>query len=75
MILHNPEKALERFEEISYMMKRGIDPNEFLKIEDSRNYQGAAANQTDYVSKMAPHFVQGEPDDEGNIPQPDPLAT
>jgi len=68
MILHNPEKALERFEEISYMIKNGIEPSEFLKIEDSRSYRGAAGNCTDYVEKMAPHFAQGEPDEEGNIP-------
>jgi len=75
MILHNPAMALERFEEISYMIKKGMDPNEFLKVEDSRNYQAAAASQNEYVEKMAPHFAQGEPDEEGVIPQPDPLAT
>ncbi len=68
MILHNPEKALERFEEISYMIKNGIEPSEFLKIEDSRGYKGAADNCTNYVEKMMPHFAQGEPDEEGNIP-------
>lgn len=75
MILHNPAMALERFEEISYMIKKGMDPNEFLKVEDSRNYQAAADSQNEYVQKMAPHFAQGEPDEEGVIPQPDPLAT
>jgi len=39
MILHNPEKALERFEEISYMIKQGMDPNEFIQCEDNRDYK------------------------------------
>ena len=75
MILHNPERALERFEEISYMIKQGMDPNEFLRCEDNRDYKQVAEDRKDYVAKITPHFAQPEADEEGNIPQADPLAT
>ena len=75
LILHSPSLALERFEEISYLIKQGRDPAEFLNCEDVRNYRDLAKNQEDYVGKMAEHFVQPEPDEEGNIPLADPLAT
>ena len=75
MILHNPDKALERFEEISYMIKQGMDPNEFLRCEDNRDYSQVANDRKEYCKKIAPHFAQPEADEEGVIPQPDPLAT
>ena len=75
LILHNPDRALERFEEISYMVKQGMDLNEFLKCEDIRDYKQVANDREDYCKKIAPHFAQPEADDDGNIPQPDPLAT
>mmetsp|Transcript_4972 Transcript_4972/g.6620 ORF Transcript_4972/g.6620 Transcript_4972/m.6620 type:complete len:152 (+) Transcript_4972:317-772(+) len=75
LILHSPEKALERFEEISYMIKNKMNVSEFIKIEDIRDYKQVAAQAIDYTSRMGPHFALGEPDDEGVIPQPEPLAT
>jgi radial spoke head protein 4A len=38
LILQSPDLALDRFEEISYMIKQGMDPNEFIKCLDIRNY-------------------------------------
>ena len=38
LILHSPDKALDRFEEISHMIKHGMDPNQFIKCLDIRNY-------------------------------------
>ena len=75
MILHNPDKALERFEEISYMIKQGMDPNEFICCEDNRDYKQVAGDREEYCKKIAPHFAQPEPDEEGVVPQADPLAT
>ena len=75
MILHNPDRALERFEEISYMIKQGMDPSEFLRCDDNRDYKQVAENREEYVKKIAPHFAQGEPDEDGVIAQPDALAT
>jgi len=42
VILHSPDRALERFEEISFMIKSGLDPNTFFKVNDIRNYKELA---------------------------------
>ena len=57
MILHSPNLALERFEEVSYMIKMGMDPSEFLKVNDVRNYKEVAIDNESYVKKIAEHFV------------------
>lgn len=75
MILYSPDKALERFEEISYMIKNGMDPNEFFTIEDIRTYKDIAKVQEGYCKKMKEHFAQPEADEDGNIPMPEPLQT
>lgn len=68
LILHSPNLALERFEEVSYMIKKGMDLSKFLKINDERNYRDLAIDQDGYVKKIAEHFVQPEADEEGVIP-------
>ena len=75
LILHNPDRALERFEEISYMIKKKMDVGEFLKMEDVRDYKPLAEQAASYTAAVQPYFALGEPDDDGNIPQPEPLAT
>lgn len=57
------------------MVKQGMDLNEFLKCEEIRDYKQVATDRDEYCKKIAPHFAQPEPDEEGNIPQADPLAT
>lgn len=57
LILHSPNLALERFEEVSYMIKMGMDPSEFLKVNDVRNYKEVAIDNESYVKKIAEHFV------------------
>lgn len=75
MILNSPDKALERFEEISWIIKKGKDPSEFLRCNDNRNYLEVSKDQEEYVKKVSPHFAQPEADEEGVVPQPDPLGT
>ena len=75
LMMHSPEMALERFEEVSYLIKSGMDPNLFFKVEDIRSYKAVAAGYASYSDAMRPAFAVGEPDDEGNIPQPDPIST
>ena len=57
------------------MIKHGIDINEFLRVEDCRDYKPVAAAASDYNNRMQPHFVLGEADEDGVIAQPEPLAT
>ena len=49
MILHNPEQALERFEEVSFMIKQGRDPNEFITCDDFHDYREVSKDQEEYV--------------------------
>ena len=75
LMLHSPDLALERFEEVSYMFKHNIDLKEFLKLEEVRNYSALAASSEAYCEQMKPHFAQPEPDEDGVIPAAEPLAT
>lgn len=43
MVLHYPENALEKFEEVSYLIKHGMELNDFLKIEELRNFVDLSA--------------------------------
>ena len=55
------------------MIKHNMDPNQFIKCLDIRNYLEVSKDQEEYVKKVAEQFVQGEPDEEGNIPASEPL--
>ena len=39
LILHYPENSLDKFEEVSYLIKKSgaLDPSEFLNMKDCRN--------------------------------------
>jgi hypothetical protein len=38
MILHYPENALEKLEEVSFLIRHGLELNDYLKIEEIRSY-------------------------------------
>ena len=75
LIQHSPDLALERFEEISMMIKKGIDPSKYLSVLEKRDYVDVAKDAESYIKKMSPHFEQPEANEEGEIPQPDPIAS
>ena len=56
LILHYPDQALARFEEVSTLIKQKKDLNEFLKLEDIRTYKEVACDQTAYTGKVKGHF-------------------
>jgi hypothetical protein len=57
LILHYPSDALDKFEEVSYLVKhKNLNLNEFLKIDDTRNYSELAASLKDWIEK-APQLV------------------
>jgi hypothetical protein len=69
LILHYPDQALARFEEVSTLIKQKKDLNEFLKLEDIRTYKEVASDQAAYTGKVKGHFEAAQPDEEGNIPE------
>ena len=68
MILHYPKGSLDKFEEVSYLLKNGGDKNlsNFLKVEDNRNYQPLSNTSKDFINKASAQFtkppVEGEED-------------
>ena len=43
MVRHYPDNAMDKLEEVSYLLKNGsIDMEKFIKKEDIRNYKEVA---------------------------------
>jgi radial spoke head protein 4/6 len=56
LIIHYPTDALERIEEVSYLIKQGHDLNDYLKLQDDRTYRQVSLNQSNYTSTASKHF-------------------
>ena len=56
MILHYPENALDKLEEVSYLIRHGMELNDFLKIEEIRTYCDIARSEGTYRKAAAPLF-------------------
>ena len=54
IILHCPDKGLDQFEEISYLLKNKDDINikDFLQIEDDRYYSIPQSEQAQLMAKF-----------------------
>jgi len=56
-ILHYPGQALQKFEEFSFLIKRGEDVSKYLKIDDDHDYRQLAANLEEYSKIMQVRFA------------------
>jgi hypothetical protein len=56
MILHYPLNALDKLEEVSYLIKHGMELNDFLKIEEIKNYVDLAVNEQPYINAASKFF-------------------
>lgn len=59
--MHYPDQALEKLEEVSYLTKhhggpKGIKTDEFLVVEEHKNYQAVANDLNKYGLDMGPYF-------------------
>ena len=54
LILHYPDNALEKLEEVSFLLKNAnkYDIEKFLKMSDIRSYKDVCAQMDDYISIM-----------------------
>lgn len=52
MILHYPGQALEKFEEISFLIKHGKDLAQFLKTCDDRDLSALVKDLESYNCEM-----------------------
>jgi hypothetical protein len=56
MILHYPTNALEKLEEVSYLLRKGMDLDEHLKLEEIRTYTNNAVDELPYIDAVSKHF-------------------
>ena len=58
LILHYPDNALEKIEEVSYLVKNADKHqlSDFLRVADTRNYSDVCAQMKDYIEHMRNAF-------------------
>ena len=82
LILHYPDNALEKLEEVSYLLKHSDthDLEQFLKVSEIRNYRDVCAEMDGYIKKMKDRFPKkkaaGEDgEDDGGEEQAEAVGT
>ena len=63
-----PDEAIKRFEEVSYLLKKGEDLSKFLKVKDERNYSELAGCLSEYIEKGQGLFKAPVAEEEGEEP-------
>ena len=58
LILHYPESALEKIEEVSFLIKHGdkLKLEDYLRTSDMRNYAAVCEQMRDYIAHMQDKF-------------------
>lgn len=70
LILHYPDDALDKLEEVSYLTKykESCNLKEWLLIEEMWNIKKQSANKAEFVAKARKHFDLPQPEEEGAEP-------
>ena len=75
LIENYPNNALEKLEEVSYLIRKGQDMSQFLKVDHSRTYREQAKDLSDFISKTMPLFAKPKVEDEDADPvEPTPVC-
>lgn len=76
LILHYPDNALQKLEEVSYLIKHEKDHKleDYLKTSDMRNYKKVCDGMLEYTKTMVPQFPAAvqpvtDPDEGANEPE------
>lgn len=65
MLIENyPNNGLDKLEEVSYLIRKGQDMSQFLKVNHSRNYKEQAKDLASFIEKTMPLFVRPKPENE-----------
>ena len=58
LILHYPDSALEKIEEVSFLIKHGdkLKLEDYLRTSDMRNYSAVCEQMRDYIATMQDKF-------------------
>ena len=77
LVLHYPDQALEKLEEVSYLLKHqsaSLNINDFLLLEENRSTKEHSDALQEYISKLEAHFSRPKGDEEGEEPaEPGPI--
>lgn len=65
-----PREALEKLEEVSYLIKKGDDMSKFLFLQDNRDYKAQARDIADYMAKVKAMNEKSKPNEEEDEGQP-----
>jgi hypothetical protein len=65
-----PKEALDKLEEVSYLIKKGEDLNRFLALEDTRDYKAQAADLVEYLARYKSGDQKEIKEDEDGDAQP-----
>ena len=67
MILHYPDDALDKIEEISYLLKHKHEKSihHWLLIEEFWNFKKSCLNKCDFIEKCRKYFELPQPEEEG----------
>jgi len=67
LILHYPDQALDKLEEVSYLIKHAdtLAMDRFLKVSDMRNYKDVCQAMEEYIKAMKACFPQRKVPAEG----------
>lgn len=78
LVKHYPSCALEKVEEVSYLLKNADAHHieEFLKIEDKRNYDSVAQSMANHIATVEGMFAgpKAPEDDPDNVPEVGPVG-
>lgn len=71
MILHYPDDALDKLEEVSYLLKNKENKtmHDWLLVEEFWNFKQACENKKDFIEKAKEHFKLPVPEDGGEVPE------
>ena len=62
LIENCPHQALEKFEEVSFLIRNGQDLSQFLKVDHTRSYIEQAKDLAAFIEKTMPLFVKPKPE-------------
>ena len=65
-----PDCALQKLEEVSWLIRNGHDISKFLNVGGlDRDYRACAADLAAYIDKTKPLFTAPVADEDGNVPE------
>lgn len=71
LVLNYPGQALEKFEEVSQLMKEGKDISKYLKVDDARDYSAVSKDQEVYIAEMMKRLSKAVPEDDDTGADPE----